>query len=96
MAARNMQIIEINIHKKIVRQFGYLQRLYRDARSTERKEHKKDVVTVHALLFPKFRAHYVNFFRFTVTGLSHEILQDVLQKHAATLFTVIVSLNGSE
>ena len=40
MAARNMQRIEINIHKKrIVRQVGYLQRLYRDARSTEHKIH---------------------------------------------------------
>jgi hypothetical protein len=70
--------IEINVHKKFVRQVGYLQRLYRDARSKEHKEHEKDVVTVHALLFPKFRAHYVNYFRFTVTGLRHEILQDVL------------------
>ena len=37
MAARNMQRIEINIHEKIMHQVGYLQRLYRDARSTEQK-----------------------------------------------------------
>jgi len=38
MAARNMQRIEINIYeKRIMRQVGYLQRLYRDAWSTERK-----------------------------------------------------------
>jgi hypothetical protein len=38
VAARNMWRIEINIHEKgIVHQVGYLQRLYRDARSTEHK-----------------------------------------------------------
>ena len=38
VAARNMWRIEINIHEKgIVRQVGYLQRLYRDAWSTEHK-----------------------------------------------------------
>ena len=38
MATRNMQRIEINIHEKgIVRQVGYLQKLYRDARYTEHK-----------------------------------------------------------
>jgi hypothetical protein len=38
MAARNMQRIEINIREKgIVCQVGYLQRLYRDVRSTEHK-----------------------------------------------------------
>jgi hypothetical protein len=40
MASRNMQRIEINIHGKgTVRQVGYLQRLYRDARLTEHKIH---------------------------------------------------------
>jgi hypothetical protein len=39
MAARNMYRIEINIHeKRIVRQVGYSQRLYRDARSTAHKK----------------------------------------------------------
>jgi len=34
-----MQRIEINIHGKgIVRQVGYIQRLYRDAQSTEHKQ----------------------------------------------------------
>jgi hypothetical protein len=38
MAARNMQRIEINVHGKgTVRQVGYLQLLYQDARSTEHK-----------------------------------------------------------
>ena len=37
MAARNMYRIEMDIHekKKIVRQVGYLQRSYQDARSTK-------------------------------------------------------------
>jgi hypothetical protein len=39
MVARNMWKIEINIHEKgIMRQVVYLQRLYRDARSTEHKK----------------------------------------------------------
>ena len=38
MAARNMYRIEIKIHEKgILRQVVYLQRLYRDARSTVHK-----------------------------------------------------------
>jgi len=37
MAARNMYRMEINIHEKIVRLVGYLQRLCRDTRSTEHK-----------------------------------------------------------
>ena len=38
MAARNMQRIEINIHDKgTVRQVGYLQRLYREERSSGHK-----------------------------------------------------------
>jgi len=38
IAARNMWRIEISIHgKRIVRQVGYLQGLYRDAWSTEHK-----------------------------------------------------------
>ena len=42
MAARNMQRIEINIHeRRTVLQVGYLQRLYRDARSTEHKRIQK-------------------------------------------------------
>jgi hypothetical protein len=42
MAARNMYRTEINIHEeKIVRQVGYVQRLYRDVRSTECKTGKK-------------------------------------------------------
>jgi len=36
MAARNMKRIEINIHEKeLCVKFGYLQRFYQDARSTE-------------------------------------------------------------
>jgi hypothetical protein len=35
--ARNMQRIEITYRKRIVRQVGHLQELYRDARSTECK-----------------------------------------------------------
>jgi hypothetical protein len=38
MSARNMKRFGINIHKKrIVRQVGHLQELYRDVRSTEHK-----------------------------------------------------------
>ena len=38
MAARNMWRIEINIQEKSVRQFGYLQGSYQDARSTKHKK----------------------------------------------------------
>ena len=37
MAARNMWRKELNIQEKIVRQVGYLQGSYQDARSTEHK-----------------------------------------------------------
>ena len=37
MAARNMHRIEINIQEKIVRQIGYLQGSYQNARSTKHK-----------------------------------------------------------
>ena len=37
MAARNMHRIEINIQEKIVRQIGYLQGSYQDARTTKHK-----------------------------------------------------------
>ena len=37
MAARNMWRIEIGTQEKIVRQIGYLQGSYQDARSTNRK-----------------------------------------------------------
>jgi hypothetical protein len=43
-AARNMFRIEINIHKRIVHQFGYLQRLYQDTRSTEHKTHFRNIL----------------------------------------------------
>jgi len=66
MAARNMSKIEINIQEKLVRQFGYLQGSYRDARSTKharstKQMHGQQIINFLLLISPALEIPDVSF-----------------------------------